>query len=495
MDKKKLLWLYNQLPLWEEKGWIDGAQAEAMRAHYGEIPVTGPSLSRLILLAGGSILIGLGILLLFAGYWYSFSPNGRFDWALVLLGIAIALAAIGIGSVRKGSVLSEGIGVIYVLSLAATTLLVADTYYTGEYIGLHLLIILLCSIPIIYLLDAGVALILYLIGVMSWSFTNNALNVWVGPPAVWGLILIALPYYWRRLHTKRENDSLILWISWAFVGAVFGSMFFTLSFFQPEMNLFFIALLSALAYCIGSAAKNRALWTLPFRGCGTLGLFYVIVEGTFITTWSQIGEAHISGWFMLLCALSLGAIVYLLKELVQKRRIAESMIGAAPIIIGGCYLASQQGGSPLYISVMFNVYILLTAAVLGLQGTLMKRISLVNGSILSLIGIFGARFFDPSFTFIERGMAFFILGIVVIVANAIYMWRKGKKQAKINQSVRQAKKRLEVTAPALEEGEEPISGEAKVQEGLDETVETEQDLSSQESPSEEEKGDGHEVTK
>ena len=56
--------------------------------------------------------------------------------------------------------------------------------------------------------------------------------------------------------------------------------------------------------------------------------------------------------------------------------------------------------------------------------------------------MFGARFFDPSFTFVERGVSFLVLGIIVLGINAIYLWRKGKQRATMNQRVRQARRQV-----------------------------------------------------
>ena len=53
--------------------------------------------------------------------------------------------------------------------------------------------------------------------------------------------------------------------------------------------------------------------------------------------------------------------------------------------------------------------------------------------------MFGARFFDPSFTFVERGVSFLVLGLIVLGINAIYLWRKGKQRKVVNQRVRQAR--------------------------------------------------------
>lgn len=443
MNKKETLWLHKELPSWEEKGWITSEGANQLKAHYGVINKTGPSLSRLLILLGGALLVGLGIFLLFAGYWYSFSPNGRFDWALALVVLALVVTGVGLAKAERGSAVAEGISVFYMLALTASTLLVADTYYTGEYAGIYVFLILLFTLPIMYLLDSGITLILYLLGSMGWSFSSHATNIWVGPPAVWLLLLLAMPYYGMRMRKGNKEDSLLAWMSWAFVAAIFGVVFFTLSAFQGPMNLFFVGALSTCTYCIGCTPTTKSMWTIPFRGIGMLGLLYSVIYGTWIRSWTDIQGYSIPFWLIGMSLVVLGLCSYVLVYLYNRKKIGELLVGLMPFVIAFGYVLAQNGMSGFIISVLFNLYVVFVAAGLIIRGTITKRISLVNASVAGLVCMFGARFFDPSFTFVERGVAFIVVGILVFAANALYMRRKQKSRARINRSVKVARKTIE----------------------------------------------------
>ena len=442
MSIKHIRWLHEELEQWREEGLISEEQSHRLQAKYGFIPKEGPSWTRLITVLGGAVLILLGIILLFAGYWYGFSPNGRFDWSLVILLLAIAIVGVGVWKAKPASMVAEAITVIYMAILTTSTLLVADTYYTGEHMGLYVLIILCCSLPIIYILDSALGMILYLIGVLGWSFSNHPLNAWVGPAAVGGLLLVAVPYYIRRFgNYKQVKDPLLVSVSWAFVGAIFGEVFFTLSTYEPQMNLFFISVLGAVTYGLGTLEKKITLLALPCKGVGAIALLYTIVEGTYLSTWVRIGESTMAWWLWCCMLLSLGVAFFVLRRLVLGKRI-ESAIGLIPFAIFGCYVVTVSGSTPILTSILFNAYILVAALGTFIRGTLVKKVSLLNSSILTLIAMFGARFFDPSFTFIERGVSFLVLGIIVLGINAIYLWRKGKQRATMNQRVRQARRQV-----------------------------------------------------
>ena len=442
MSIKHIRWLHAELEQWREEGLISEEQSRQLQAKYGGIPKEGPSWTRLVTVLGGASLILLGIILLFAGYWYGFSPNGRFDWALVILLLAITIVGGGVWKAKPASMIGEAITVIYMGILTTSTLLVADTYYTGEHMGLYVLIILCCSLPIIYILDSALGMILYLIGVLGWSFSNHPLNAWVGPAAVGGLLLLAVPYYIRRFGQYQQvKDPLLVSVSWAFVGAIFGEVFFTLSTYEPQMNLFFISVLGAVTYGLGTLEKKITLLALPCKGVGAIALLYTIVEGTYLSTWVRIGESSMAWWLWCCMLLSLGVAFLVLRRLMLGKRI-ESAIGLIPFAIFGCYMVTVSGSTPILTSILFNAYIFVAALGTFIRGTLVKKVSLLNSSILTLIAMFGARFFDPSFTFIERGVSFLVLGIIVLGINAIYLWRKGKQRATVNQRVRQARRQV-----------------------------------------------------
>ena len=440
MKVKHIRWLHNELEQWRQEGLISEEQSHQLQAKYGFIPREGPSWTRLITVLGGAALILLGIILLFAGYWYGFSPNGRFDWSLGILSLAIAIVSGGVWKAKPASIVAEAITVIYMAVLTTVTLLVADTYYTGEYIGLYVLIILCCSLPIIYILDSALGMMLYLIGVLGWSFSNHALSAWVGPVAVGGLLLLAVPYYIRRFGRHQQlQDPLLVPVSWTFIGAIFGEVFFTLSTYEPQMNLFFISVLGAVTYALGTLEQKVTLLALPCKGVGAIALLYTLVEGTYIGTWIRIGESTMAWWLWLCMILSLGVALLLLRRLIAAKRI-EACIGMIPFIIFGCYILVISGVTPIATSILFNAYILVAALGTFIRGTMIKKVSLLNGAIVTLIAMFGARFFDPSFTFVERGVSFVVLGIIVLAINALYLWRKRTQRNKLNQRVRQARR-------------------------------------------------------
>ena len=161
-------------------------------------------------------------------------------------------------------------------------------------------------------------------------------------------LLVAVPYYIRRFGKYQgSKDSLLVSVSWAFIGAIFGEVFFILSTYEPQMNLFFISVLGAVTYGLGTLEKKIALLALPCKGVGAIALLYTIVEGTYISTWMRIGESTMAWWLWFCMVLSLGIAVLVLRRLVLAKRI-ESTIGLIPFVIFGCYVVTVSGGDTYF---------------------------------------------------------------------------------------------------------------------------------------------------
>ena len=118
------------------------------------------------------------------------------------------------------------------------------------------------------------------------------------------------------------------------------------------------------------------------------------------------------------------------------------LITFCPIVVGLLMLSVHWGVTPLTGSILFNVYVVLLAIVLLWQGTVTKRVGLVNGCIFTFLAMIAARFFDPTFSFVERGFTFMVTGVAIFAVNLFYMWRKQSQQAQVNTSVARANRRL-----------------------------------------------------
>lgn len=282
----------------------------------------------------------------------------------------------------------------------------------------------------------------YLLIGLLWSVSAREVTMWGEPVWLWLLLAAGSPFFAEQLRKRTRSYLSTLWLSWAYVAAIFGAFFFTITSYNLSLGLFFVASLSAATYALGSLSREQGLWSLPFRGIGVLGLMYVVVYGTFISTWQEEAAAS-ADWL----SIGLGIVALILvagglNALWQKRMGTDLLITFCPIVVGLLMLSVHWGVTPLTGSILFNVYVVLLAIVLLWQGTVTKRVGLVNGCIFTFLAMIAARFFDPTFSFVERGFTFMVTGVAIFAVNLFYMWRKQSQQAQVNTSVARANRRL-----------------------------------------------------
>ncbi len=485
MNRKTWIWLQREVISWSAKGLITRDVADDILASYGDVKeYRNPSLLRLLVILLGLSLLGMGVFLLFAGYWYSFSPNGRFDRVLALLALASMSVAIVMGSTEKGHIAREVVGVFYFFATCSSAFLVGDTYYLGEDNGLYLLITILLSLPIAYLLESHVLIILYLLGAAFWSITDHAYDSFLGSFSVWPLLLLPYPYYQRIMLNPRASAEVKSALSWALMLAVYAAFFFNLTTYEGPLTIIYFSALSVMTYSLGKLVKLSRLWTLPFRTLGMVGLLYVAFKGTFVGTWASIYALHEVGIGQLvLAAIMLSVSGYMTYSLWKRKNYMSVLVSLSSFVIAFCAILASTGVQPLYITVIYNTFVFLTAAIATLRASVLKDVSLINGAIFSVLAILIARFFDPTFTFVERGISFLVVGAIVIGVNFFYMWNKRRQSQRLQKRWQEARARVEqrkeealleeqkelIEESAPEEENEQIE-EAEKEEGHDKMV-------------------------
>lgn len=454
MIRKNWIWLQREIISWSAKGIITQEVADRILASYGDMRAyKKPSLLRLSVIMLGLSLLGMGVFLLFAGYWYSFSPNGRFDWTLVLVALATISVALAMGSTEKGHIVREIVGVFYFLAICASAFLVGDVYYLGDDSGLYLFITLFLSLPVAYLLGSHVLMILYLLGAACWSMTDHAYDFFAGPLTVWPLLLLPFSYYQQVMLDKRASAGVKSSLSWAYLLTVYIALFFNVSTYESALSIIYFAALAAMTYSVGKLVKLNALWTIPFRTLGMIGLLYVAFKGTLVGTWAHIATLPEVGILQFVFVFLLLVMTgYMMFSLWQRKNYMTFLVGLTPFAVSICAMIATTGIPPIYITAIYNIFVFLLATIAVLRSSMTKEVAPINGAIFTVLAILIARFFDPTFTFVERGVSFLIVGTIVIVVNVFYMWNKKKESERLHKRWREARAR--VAQQQQEEGEE-----------------------------------------
>lgn len=463
MNLKAMEWLQQELPFWVKKGWITESSYRQIESYYGKIMMKRrPSYTRVLILLLGLLLVALGLFLLIMGYWNSFSPNGKADWIFALALVAITVVALALWRSAPGSNFREGAGIFYFLAILGGLFLMADTYPLGNSAGTYLLLTIGLGAAAAYILQSAYTMALVVVAIGLWSWTDGAYLV--GSYVAWVVLAMMVPFVKKVFSDSRFSMMKKMVLSWALILGVYASLFFALRHMSAQLNLMLFVNISIVTYLLGKLNRRVKLWSLPLRTVGLLGVFYAIFMGTFRSTWEDTMVFSGATVFpIILAVLTTLFVGFLLVICYEKKYYKELMEGSLSFIVILCSILSIYDVSSLGITVLFDIYIFVIAALAAIIGAMRKNMGAINGAGAAVITIILARFFDPGFTFVERGVSMVILGLLLIIANTLYLWQKANRSREVKRRVR--KERREVLYGPETEAESSDERVATVERG------------------------------
>ncbi len=195
MSDKGLQWLKQELPVWQQEGLIEPQQAVALSARYrlDELADDGGGFWRHLVSAAGAILIGLGVILLFAYNWEAMSRALKLT---VIFGAMLLIHGSAVLVMERNRLLAEGLFAIGSMLMGAGIFLVGQIYHLNSHYPDALLLWSLGVLALAWALQsriqAWMALILVLVWHLSEVLDFRLPNAWVFLPL--GLLL---PLVWR----------------------------------------------------------------------------------------------------------------------------------------------------------------------------------------------------------------------------------------------------------------------------------------------------------
>ena len=424
-NQKAIKWLYQQLPSLIEKGIIQNETAEKLKLHFGEIDEK-PDYNIAFLIAGilGAVLIGGGIIMIFAYNWEDLSLSWRTVLSFLPLLFAQVIYTYVFFRKRDSNSWVEASSGFLMLMLASSIALISQTYHIEGSTEGFLLIWMLLSIPLLYLMNSSLAAMFYLIGIASWAINQH------GSESVyyWAFLLVFLPHY--IINTKQDQlsirSNLLGWtLVISFAIAYFGVI-------EPEIQEFSLicsSLLISNFYLKGELNYNGpGFINRPFQTAAICILFIMsmvlgydwpedntslqsLVYGDRYATWAGLTN------FFFFVANILG-FVYLLYLYLKKGGITNYFILGFPfmIIIG---LALMRMNMETGAIVLANVFLFGYGLFYIKSGIQKHQMALVNVGMLFISALIIARFFDADFDFVVKGVAFVLLGIGFLSVNVL----------------------------------------------------------------------------
>lgn len=431
--KKYVRWLYSELPGLVDRGLLEDKHAAALRQHYGKVDAAGgKNLSLVVFSIIGSLLIGAGVITLFAHNWSELTRPARTFLAIAPL-LAAQLAGFMVLARNKGVAMREGVSTFISLLFAGAVAIVGQTYHIGGDLGGFLLTCSVCIIPLSFIFDAAMPAVLYMAAVTGWVGYQRANdgNVYF----FWLLFLPVLArFFMMALRGRYAGRTVLLgWIMAICLPIATGLIQrYNIGGSWIVMFTSVFGLMYLVAGRWFYAAES--MWASPFRAIGSAGIMILAFMLTYDFAWDDVN--YLYRWnnfdsvnaFMFLLPLSIAAALTV--PLVRERRYLEAATGALPVLVALSFFlliwVRFEGLAMLF----FNFYILVLSIARIAAGLKKDSIAKLNGGMMMLGLLIILRFIDADIGFLVKGIVFILLGAGFLAANLVVLRRRKGEVAK-----------------------------------------------------------------
>ena len=277
-------WIKNEIASWQSEGIINNALAETLIGRYKtEAPKV--SWGAIIVGAFGALMIGLGIIALFAANWDSLNRPARAAVAVTPLIVCALIGIIASFKNVKAMAFWEPLGILWCVSTVAAVCLVAQTYQVGGSVPGLVLLVALLTLPIAWLTKSVAIMMFWPLFAIIWAaasenFEGKSWSLLVKSFALMALSLPAFIAFLRRKPCRAAlvTGLIVTGLLYSLGAAIMTSTVVPFMFWKyPEAPVMIFWVLSAIVLGLGAKFK---LPTWPM-------IAIIVISGAAITTVSQ----------------------------------------------------------------------------------------------------------------------------------------------------------------------------------------------------------------
>lgn len=431
MNKQK--WLGKEIENWVSEGLVTEETADKIKNSYDKKNST--NLMIIIFSIIGSILIGAGIILIFAKNWNSLPVWLRVATSFCPLIAAQGLCLFVLLKRNESIAWREGTSIFLTLTVFASIAMVGQIFHMPGDFGTYILTSALLSLPVIYILNASSPVIIYVWAILNWaalysSIFDNILSIKI----LWLLLLISLiaPFIIVKIKGDKygARGQIMAWVT--ALGGFFAVWFIYLDLFDYSGHLLSASFLLffALIFVFDTVSYNDALsfLTRPFRIIGSLGILVILFIYSYSGLWEFSYEITWSNSFIpyiILGLAMLGLIIWLFLKSPKEK--LGSIITLSPVVLSIALVifTMLRLEKSFFPSILVNLCIFTIGLFVILKGIKETYIGYTNLGMILLCLLIVLRFFDWEMDFLSRGIAFVLLGIGFLMVN-LYLVKKRK---------------------------------------------------------------------
>jgi uncharacterized membrane protein len=414
----------------EKAGVLDSDTRIRIESYYAQQP--DPSGNRLILAFAilGGLLVGLGILLLVAHNWDSFSKSVRLLLAGLPLLISQGICFWALRNRAGNPRWLEPCCTLVVFSLGACIALVSQIYHIPGTMESFLLVWMAGSLPLVYVLPAFLPALLILLGstVYAVSGLMGPENSEANPQWYWVFFLALLPHYTSLI--RKAPNQLQTNLHHAFVAVSIGISFLlvmdeTEILMAPAyMGLGALYLVWGHQSWFSIGRRGRQIFSLV----GAAGILGVLLSFTYHGVWDSIlrHPLHLTQIIQTREGLVSGGLFLLVCAALFLNYSAWQNAGHLPVLVGACLFFLLFWTGQFVYGMVVNLVVSLIALWTLWVGAKKGSAGQMNLGLGLASVLIGLRFLDSDLSFEVRGILFIALGLGFFLAN--YLWIGKRKK-------------------------------------------------------------------
>jgi len=413
-------WLKKELPHWIQDGIIDSEQAGQILSRYPDRHSL--SWGKILISAFGAVMVGLGIILLFA---YNWEAMGRFSKMSVILGALVITHVFAYKTRLKNHHLSESLFILATMLFGAGIWLIAQIYHIDEHYPNAFLLWGFAALMLAWTLPSLPQAILTVALLMIWHFTE-VLDFDFATHHALLLILIGLfPLIWRL-----QSPVLARLVSAAF----FVSLGLTTATVDEHLTASTLLLVSASFIFFSFWSSSQVTGWLSRTGVELAKpAWLVLLVMLFLMSFGDVSDDLIKvrfrepiESFYFYVPLILSQLLFAWLMLTRQFSLITFVIELIVLLV---VLPSVFAVYPVQLySLIFNLLLLGLSIGLIYQGShYADTRKMIWGSLIFTVLVF-ARYTDLFDSLISRAIAFLIVGGVLFFAGTVLNRNRGRNR-------------------------------------------------------------------
>ncbi|MDG5489942.1 DUF2157 domain-containing protein [Psychroserpens sp. SPM9] len=374
----------------------------------------------------GSLLIGLGVILILAHNWDNFTRSIKTVFAFLPLVIGQIFVAFSVWK-KKSSVWKESSGTFLFFAIGSSIALVSQIYNIPGNLSTYILTWIVLSLPLIYILKSNTVALLNMIAItyyaceVGYSFSSFSESPWL----YLVLMTLILPHYYSLLknHTNANITSVFNWLFPLSVTIVLGTFVSQLS----ELGFLMYLLLFSLYYNMGKLPffNEQKLRRNGYLVQGSLGIVIMVLTMSFDDFWYlerfffNAQETYVSA---ILCAANVGLLIYSYSKGWLK---TFNLFQYLFILFSILYVFGLN--IPIVGTIVVNLMVLALGITTIKIGADKFHFGILNYGLLIITALVTCRFFDTNMSFVIRGLLFVSVGIGFFLTNYILLKKQKSK--------------------------------------------------------------------